>query len=282
MLALPDDFELGVSHDPDSGVSGWWFVFGGNELLVRPTGTGVEVPTAPEWPFAAGLIVRQLYLGAWRGRSCHAVEVANMKPPPGMAFEGLRGLWPRLEEGLLGVAGQAAQILEWDRTHQFCGRCGVPTQQRHDERARHCAACGFTAYPRLSPVIMVRVLRDNQILLARAPRLAPGVYSLLAGFVEAGETLEQAIHREVAEEVGIRVQNLRYFASQSWPFPHSLMMGFTVDYAGGELRVDGREILEARWFTPDTLPGLPSPISMARRLIDDYVQTRRDSADKVK
>ena len=129
----------------------------------------------------------------------------------------------------------------------------------------------MAAYPRLSPVVMVRVACEGRILLARAPRFAPGVYSLLAGFVEAGETLEQAIHREVAEEVGIRVRNLRYFASQSWPFPHSLMMGFTADHAGGEIRVDGREILDARWFAPDDLPGLPNPMSMAWRLIQDFV-----------
>jgi NAD+ diphosphatase len=130
------------------------------------------------------------------------------------------------------------------------------------------------SYPRLSPVVMVRVLHEGRILLARAPRFAPGVYSVLAGFVEAGETLEQAIHREVAEEVGIQVRNLRYFASQSWPFPHSLMIAFTADYAGGELQVDGREILDARWFTPNGMPGLPSPMSMAWRLIQDYLTHR--------
>jgi NAD+ diphosphatase len=118
---------------------------------------------------------------------------------------------------------------------------------------------------------MVRVTYNDKILLARAPRFATGVYSVLAGFVEAGETLEQTIHREVAEEVGIQVCNLRYFASQSWPFPHSLMIAFTADYAGGQLQVDGREILEARWFVPNQMPGLPSPMSMAWRLIQDYL-----------
>jgi NAD+ diphosphatase len=127
------------------------------------------------------------------------------------------------------------------------------------------------AYPRLSPVVMVRITREREILLARAPRFAPGVYSVLAGFVEAGETLEQALRREVAEEVGIQVQNLRYFASQSWPFPHSLMVAFTADYATGEVQADGREIIDADWFTPDDLPGLPSPMSMAWRLIQDFL-----------
>jgi NAD+ diphosphatase len=179
-----------------------------------------------------------------------------------------------MDEALLGVAGQALQLIEWDRNHQFCGQCGTPTQRRADERARHCPACELVSYPRLSPVVMVRVLHEGRILLARAPRFAPGVYSVLAGFVEAGETLEQAIHREVAEEVGIQVRNLRYFASQSWPFPHSLMIAFTADYAGGELRADGREILDARWFTPNGMPGLPSPMSMAWRLIQDYLTHR--------
>jgi NAD+ diphosphatase len=176
-----------------------------------------------------------------------------------------------MDEALLGVAGQALQLIEWDRNHQFCGQCGAPTQQRADERGRRCPACELVAYPRLSPVVMVRVIHEGCILLARAPRFASGVYSVLAGFVEAGETLEQAIHREVAEEVGIQVRNLRYFASQSWPFPHSLMIAFTADYAGGELRADGCEILEARWFPPSAMPGLPSPMSMAWRLIQDYL-----------
>lgn len=247
-----------------------WFVFSGGNLLVRPADDGVELPVASIWPFAKLPAKRRLYLGSLNGRPCHAAEVETATPPPGMRFESLRALWSRLDERLLGVAGHAAQLIEWDRSHQFCGCCGTPTERRADERARHCAACGSMVYPRLSPVIMVRVVRDGQILLARPPRLAPGFYSVLAGFVEAGETLEQAIHREVLEEVNIRVRDLRYFASQSWPFPHSLMIAFTADYAGGELRADGREIVDAGWFAPDGLPGLPSPMSMAWRLIQDF------------
>jgi len=279
MLQLPDDFQPALLPGGDADAPNWWFVFAGGNLLVRPTASGVELPVASIWPFAKLPTTRRLYLGALRGRPCHAAEVeTTAPPPPGMQFQGLRALWTRLDEGLLGVASQAAQLIEWDRTHQFCGQCGAPTQRRADERARQCAACGLTAYPRLSPVIMVRVVRDGQILLARAPRFAPGVYSVLAGFVEAGETLEQAIHREIAEEVNIQVRNLRYFASQSWPFPHSLMIAFTAEYAGGEVRVDGRELLDAGWFAPDALPGLPSPMSMAWRLIQDFVAGRMDRA----
>lgn len=271
MLMLPDNFALATDQPPQNVEPGWWFVVTGDQLLVRTTETGVEVPVALEWPFPHWPLARQLYLGTWQGRPCHAVEAPGLEPPPGLAFEGLRALWSRLDEGLLGVAGQALQLIEWDRNHGFCGRCGTPTQRRDDERARHCPACALIAYPRLSPVVMVRITHDQTILLARAPRFAPGVYSVLAGFVEAGETLEQALHREVAEEVGLQVRNLRYFASQSWPFPHSLMMAFTADYAAGEVQVDGREILDARWFKPDNLPGLPSPMSMAWRLIQDFL-----------
>ena len=272
MLVLPDDFEPGLVRAPAAREAGWWFVFGGSELLVRSGGVGVELPAAAtDWPFAGWPVLRRLYLGTLRGQPCHAVEVSDVPAPPGMAFEGLRGLWSRLDDALLGVASHALQLIEWDRNHQYCGRCGAATQRRDDERARCCAACGLAAYPRLSPVVMVRVRRGREILLARAPRFLPGIYSVLAGFVEAGETLEQAIHREVAEEVGIQVKNLRYFASQSWPFPHSLMIAFTADHAGGEPRADGREILDARWFAPKHLPGLPSPMSMARCLIEDFV-----------
>lgn len=270
MLMLPDNFQPALLPAADADAPSWWFVFAGGDLLVRPRPDGVELPAASIWPFAKLPTTRRLYLGSLCGQPCHAAEVETTAPPPGMQFESLRALWTRLDEALLGVASHALQLMEWDRTHQFCGRCGTPTQRRADERARHCAACGLIAYPRLSPVVMVRITRGREILLARAPRFAPGTYSVLAGFVEAGETLEQALRREVAEEVGIRIRNPRYFASQSWPFPHSLMMAFTAEYAEGELQVDGRELLDARWFAPDALPGLPSPMSMAWRLIQDF------------
>ncbi len=280
MLILPDDFQPALLPASDADAPNWWFVFAGDNLLVRPTASGAELPIASIWPFAKLPTTRRLYLGSLRGRPCHAAEVETSAPPPGMQFESLRALWTRLDEGLLGVASHAAQLIEWDRTHQFCGRCGTPTQRRADERARHCAACGLTAYPRLSPVVMVRITRGREILLARAPRFAPGVYSVLAGFVEAGETLEQALRREVVEEVGIQIRNPRYFASQSWPFPHSLMIAFTAEYAGSELQVDGRELLDAGWFAPEALPGLPSPMSMAWRLIQDFVAGERAGRDR--
>ena len=276
MLMLPDDFVFASTLPVQSAEAGWWFVVAGDRLLVQSTQVGTGLPIAREWPFADWPIVRRLDLGTLQGRPCYAVEAANQEPPPGLTFEGLRSLWTQLDEALIGVAGQALQLIEWDRNHGFCGRCGAPTQRCDGERARHCPACGLIAYPRLSPVVMVRITREREILLARAPRFAPGVYSVLAGFVEAGETLEQALRREVTEEVNLRVRNLRYFASQSWPFPHSLMVAFTAEYAEGELQVDGQEILGAGWFTPDRLPGLPTPMSMAWRLIQDFATQRTE------
>lgn len=131
-----------------------------------------------------------------------------------------------------------------------------------------CPACGLVAYPRISPAVMVLIGRGNELLLARSPRFKPGVYSALAGFVEAGETLEQCAIREVREEVGLEISNLRYFRSQSWPFPDSLMVAFFADYAGGSITPEAEEIEDARWFLPNALPPLPEPVSLARQLID--------------
>ena len=148
-------------------------------------------------------------------------------------------------------------------------------QAKTDERAKLCPACGLVSFPRVAPAIIVAVVRDGTILLARARRFPTVMYSVIAGFVEPGESLEQCVHREVREEVGVAVRGLRYFASQPWPFPHSLMVAFTAQHAGGEIRVDEREITEAGWYPPDRLPRIPDSISVARRLIDWFVQTHR-------
>ncbi|HVL37588.1 MAG TPA: NAD(+) diphosphatase, partial [Burkholderiales bacterium] len=182
--------------------------------------------------------------------------------------QGLRTLFSVLDDAQFALAGRALQLIDWDRNHQFCGRCGARTHAHAIERVRVCQACGLSAYPRVAPAVMALVRRGRQLLLARSPHFPPGMYSALAGFVEPGESLEQCIAREVAEEVGIAVANTRYFASQSWPFPHSLMIAFVCDWAGGEIRPQDGEIEAADWFEVLQLPKLPSKISIARRLID--------------
>jgi NAD+ diphosphatase len=246
-----------------------WFVFRDARLLV---GDGTMALPSPS--LAADLApLRSQYLGALGSRHVFACEVAlETQAPAGFRWSDLRSLFSRLDDALFALAGRAFQLMDWDRTHLFCGRCGTPTVARSAERSRECPACGLVAYPRLAPAVMALVKRGpDEVLLARSHRFAPGMYSALAGFVEPGETLEQCLEREVLEEVGVRVQNVRYFASQPWPFPHSLMVAFVAEWQSGEIRIDPLEIEAARWFKIGNLPLLPQPISIARRLIDAVV-----------
>jgi NAD+ diphosphatase len=172
---------------------------------------------------------------------------------------------------LFVVAGTALQKVEWLRSHGFCSRCGHVTERHADHEALACTSCGRLHFPRLAPAVIVLIERDREMLLARSPTFPEGVYSTVAGFVEPGESLEQAVHREIREEVGVEVEDVRYFGSQPWPFPHSLMIGFVARWAGGDIRIDADEIEHARWFSADDLPKLPSSMSIARRLVDDFL-----------
>lgn len=225
-------------------------------------------------PHLAGAAV--MFVGMVAGRHCWAVDVDNGAARPettdAAPFVDLMRLFADVDEPTWAAAGRAVQLVEWVRCHRFCGRCGTETVESPGERARRCPRCGLLAFPRLAPAVIMLIERDDgRALLARNARWPGGMYSCLAGFVEPGETVEAAVRREVDEEVGLTVENLRYHGSQPWPFPHSLMLGFHVGYAGGEIRCDDGEIAEARWFAPDDLPQLPGPISIARRLIDDWV-----------
>ena len=246
-----------------------WFVFQRREMLVRTAAGKPELPCCADLAEHGLNPLRRQYLGTYAGRHCYTVELDESAPAPeGWAALGLRELFGHFEETLAALSGRAYQIMDWDRNHQYCSRCGTPTAQRRDERARACPKCGYVVYPPISPAIMVLVTRGRELLLARKAEWAPGRFSALAGFVEPGETLEQTAARETREEVGVDITNLRYFGSQPWPFPHSLMVAFTAEYAGGEVRPDGVEIHEARWFDAGALPKLPPGISISRRLID--------------
>ena len=211
-------------------------------------------------------------MACFEDRPCYAVELPeDVSPPTGMAFEGLRQVYGRLDEDLFWIAARAIQIVDWDRTHKYCGRCGVPMELQQIERAKKCPQCGLLYFPRLAPAIIVAIERGDRLLMGRSRRFATGVYSVLAGFVEPGESLEETVIREVKEEVGISIKDIRYFGSQPWPFPHSLMIGFTATYAEGEISIDETELEDAGWFTVDNLPPLPGKISIARKLIDSFI-----------
>src|SRR6187455_33951 len=244
------------------------FAFRGYDLLVRESDAALPDAAAVKLLDLAPASV--LPVGTLRKEYCCTAWVPKeTAPPAGYVFKGLRTLWGRLDEETLAVAGRALQIADWARNHRFCGSCGRAMSQVAGERAMRCE-CGHTAYPRIAPAMMVLVKRGEAILLARNVAVpAGGRMSALAGFLEAGESVEDAIHREVREEVGVEVKDIAYFGSQSWPFPHSLMIAFTAEYAGGDIRCDPSEIAEARWFGPgDKLPELSPHQSISRALID--------------
>jgi NAD+ diphosphatase len=221
--------------------------------------------------------VRTQYLGRLDELHCFSAELPGDAPiPEGFRFADLRSLLGHFDDWLHALAGRAVQIVEWERSHQFCGECGAPTEHLSGERARRCPGCQRVFYPRLAPSMIVAVERGDEILLGRSPHFPPGIYSVLAGFVEPGESLEESVAREVREEAGIEVKDVRYFSSQPWPFPNSLMIGFTAQYAGGEVQPDGVEVEDAAFFRWDELPRtFPGNVSISQWLIQDFVERRR-------
>jgi NAD+ diphosphatase len=249
------------------------FAFTGGRLLVRP---GLEVPAFGALEGAARPAAGPFLLGDLDGTPCYAVALEEGETPDGLTTVSLRELFARVEEGpMVSMAARASQTVDWWFGHAFCGRCGGQTDAHPTEMARACAACGSLHFPRISPAVITLVHRGrDEVLLAEDRRFRAGFYALLAGFVEAGETLEQAVAREVREEVGLEVEDLRYFGSQSWPFPSQLMVGFYASYRSGEIRVQETELRSARWFTLDELPGpgdRPAGFSIAGRLIQRYL-----------
>jgi len=275
-FTAPASYVGGVFAAGEPDAESLCFVFQQTLLLVAGEPPGARLPGYGQLAGLGAAPLRRMYLGALGERACYAFEYhADVEAPAGMAWQGLRALYGKLDDSLFALAGRALQFIDWDRTHQFCGRCGTPMHHREGERARECPACRLIAYPRIAPAVMCLIRRGSEILLARSPHFPPGMYSALAGFVEPGESLEQCLAREVLEETGIRIANPRYFASQPWPFPHSLMIAFVADYAGGEITPAPDEIEDARWFTLDALPKIPNRISIARRLIDGVVAEMR-------
>jgi NAD+ diphosphatase len=261
-------FEPAIRPTVPATQAAWCFAFVDGQLLLPADESGLLSPVAH--PVFASAEAISHYLGKLDGLDCWALRLEAA--PAGWRATPLRAAMMAFPAPLMALAGRAAQVLEWDRTHRFCGVCGGPTERVEHERARRCPACGQTAYPRVSPAMMVLVWREGEVLLARSPHYAKGMYSALAGFVEPGESIEECVTREVAEEVGVRVADLAYYGSQSWPFPHSLMVAYTARWIDGSIVRQEDEIEDAQWFALDALPKIPPRFSISGHLIRDTVE----------
>jgi NAD+ diphosphatase len=262
----PSAFRPFVAPPSEPGDEGLWFcVLRGQVLVHDETGA---IPTRPPQVEHAA----RHFLGFLDDVPLWAVELQSEPRGDDYRLVHLRQLYGSIPEPQWIMAGRAEQISTFDRTHRFCGQCGGPTQPHPTDRARQCVACGHMAFPRLTPAVIMRVTRGEEILLAHG-RLFPGrFFSTLAGFVEPGEDLEHAVQREVYEEVAIRIGRPTYFGSQPWPFPHSLMIGFTAEWEDGEIAIQEDEIVEAGWFTADALPPCPlGGMSIAGWMIQDWL-----------
>lgn len=280
-MSLNGRFVSGVRPSETWGESPWLLVFRGYRLLVQEVEGQVNLPLDRQLGPLGLTLLRRQYLGQFDGVGCYSAEVdEEVEAPEGWTFLSLRGLFGKMPEALFWLAGAALEIVEWDRTSQYCGRCGQKTALKADERAKQCPNCGLVDYPRISPAIIVLVEKEDSLLLARANRHPVGFYSVLAGFVEPGESLEDAVRREVAEETGVVVGDVRYAGSQPWPFPASLMIGFAAEALGDEIEFADDELEDARWFTrrqvrEDSEDGtlrLSPPTSISRTLLDGWLE----------
>lgn len=250
--------------------------FAGTRLVLKVEGDALRLPQLDELEAAIDRdVLSSSALPAGGGGLISESLIAlpeSLELPNDFRLDGLRAAYHGLSEADFRAAGRARQIIEWHKTHRFCSRCGTATECELRRDSMTCPSCGQRHFPRVQPAVITLVQRGSEALLGRSPHSKEGVYSTLAGFVEPGESLEECVHREIAEEVGVRIGNLRYFGSQPHPFPNSLMVGFVADWIEGGIQIDAQEIEDARWFDRDRLPNLPHPMSIAHALIKDFVE----------
>ena len=267
------EFIIGIEPPADRMEKAFWFIFRGREILLKLNKNPGAIPKLLDFGELELSGIREQYLGTLEGTHCYSVELSeDVRAPKGMKFVDLRQAYSEMNEKCFALVNKAVQVMEWDRTNQFCSRCGTKTLQKFGERGKECPDCGELFYPRISPAVIVLIRKGHEVLMARSPNFPSGMYGLIAGFVEPGESAEAAVVREIREEVGIEVKNITYFGTQAWPFPNSLMIGFTAEYDSGDIQPDGFEIEDAQWFSVENLPDLPGKISIARKLIDHFLK----------
>lgn len=251
----------------------YWFLFCQNNLLLERNGENYAIPFSEEPPFPVGeahvMDISPMADGC-EVRTFFIAEPVNDDPRYEMC--GLRQSFYKLSPELYRKAGKCYELLYWDHNTRFCGICGAPMQMS-TEISKRCTRCGHEIWPQLSTAIIVRITRGDEVLLVHARNFKTPFYGLVAGFVETGETLEEAVHREVREETGLTIRNLCYFGSQPWPYPCGLMVGFTADYVSGDVSLQLSELSSGGWFRRDHLPQIPEKLSIARMLLDDWLNS---------
>lgn len=268
--SISDDFIIHKTENSHPGEDCNWAIMQGNNAVLIENGPTLSLPNGPlpEW-----LTPHQepLQIGTWRGRPLYAISVSSslQLQSPYMA-EPFNASGERIDTQTLTLTGLAKQILHWERQSIHCSRCGAETVSLTTSWGKRCSSCNSDHFPHIHPCAIILIKRGNEILLARKAEWAPGRYGLVAGFLEFGESLEECAIREVREETGIEICNIRYVGSQNWPFPAQLMAGFVADYAAGEIVVEKTELEDARWFPIDALPALPPVRSIARWIIDNF------------
>ncbi|GAB6054797.1 NAD(+) diphosphatase [Methanobacterium movens] len=263
------DYQPSTLLDQKTDSGSYYFIFYHNKLLINRHNN--DIPFLKNLNQLPAEALRQIYMGQLRGSPCFVVEIESSFELSSLSFIDLKELYSILEYDIYLLAGRAIQIINWDKNHQFCGKCGSSTRTMEGEMAKICPDCGHFNYPRLSPAIITAIVKEDKLLMARHTYGITNRYGLVAGFVEAGETLEEAVQRETSEEVGLKIKNIKYFGSQPWPYPNSLMVGFTAEYHEGEIKVDGKEIEDARWFRASEIQKRPSSISISGELIEWFI-----------
>jgi NAD+ diphosphatase len=265
---LEDHFEF-RPHDQDPGSEGVWLLLHGADLVVVEKAGSL---TLPHDVLPAGIESSEIfYVGQWQGQPCRVAALVNdFTLPDGYELRGLTSPVPQISIELLSLGGLARQVLYWHDNSRFCSRCGCEQQWLAGEWGKLCPECDSHHFPHIHPCVIVIVRRPGEILMTRKAGWAEGRYSLVAGFLDMGECLEEAVVREVREETGVEIENVRYIGSQSWPFPSQLMTGFVADYTGGDICIEEKELEDVRWFPVDDLPKLPPKRSISRYLIDNY------------